>query len=301
VRGFQIGIVVAPLLCSLTACGVVGVQADGPPAPTTTVTVTAAPTADADNAREGYADEFVDPSDATPSQGAIAPTPTGQAPANVDVDWDSGKGTPENPALDPSPTGWYEAAFGGPPDSQGRVLYVTFDDGPAPATPQVLSLLAQYDAAATFFVVGSSAAAQPDMVARVQQAGHAVGNHTYSHSDLTTLSPGEVASELTSTSAVAPQIGNCMRPPYGAIDAASGEVAEQLGLQPIMWTGQAFDWRPPPVPEIVSEIKAVSKPGAVILLHDGSSNRDNTVAALAELLPYWQQEGYQLKAIPACF
>ena len=284
------------LLFALTACGVVGAQADGASVPSSTGTVTASRSPGA----EDTDDKSNGIGDATPSKSSSAAEPTGQTLTDVDVDWDSGKGTPENTALDPSQIGWYEAAFGGPPDSQGRVLYVTFDDGPAPATPQVLSLLAQYDATATFFVVGSSAAAQPEMVAAIQQAGHAVGNHTYSHKDLTTLSADKVASELTSTSEVAPQIGNCMRPPYGSIDAAAGNVAEQLGLQPIMWTGQAFDWRPPPVSKIVSDIKSVTTPGAVILLHDGSSGRANTVAALAELLPYWAQEGYQLKAIPVC-
>jgi peptidoglycan/xylan/chitin deacetylase (PgdA/CDA1 family) len=202
--------------------------------------------------------------------------------------------------MDPSPLGWYEAAFGGPPDAQGRTLYVTFDDGPAAATPEVLSSLERYGAKATFFVIGQQAANNPNTLAQIVAAGHALGNHTWSHPDLATMSREQVASELALTLEAAPNAGGCMRPPFGSIEATSGTVSEEMGLQPIMWTGQAFDWRPPPVEKIVADIKAVTKPGAVILLHDGGGDRTNTVAALQQLLPFWVSEGYSLKPIPAC-
>lgn len=240
-------------------------------------------------------------SSVVPTPSDVAPTAASSAATIRDaVDWDSGKGTPEKPEIDPSPVGWYEAAFGGTADQQGRTLYVTFDDGPGAATSQVLALLEQFDAKATFFVIGREAAANPDSVAAVLAAGHAVGNHTWSHSDLASLSRDEVVAELTSTSQSAAGIGSCMRPPYGSIDANSGAASEDLGLQPIMWTGQAFDWRPPSVPTIVADIKAVTKPGAVILLHDGGGDRSNTVEALRQLLPYWSAEGYSLEPIAAC-
>lgn len=281
-----------------------GPSASGPP---TSDSATAAPDysyAAPTEASNGSAPTADRPADSSPSQPTAEPaapqpslTPNAQ---RVSVDWDSGKGTPENPALDPSPQGWYEAAFGGPASAQGRVLYVTFDDGPGDATAEVLDILDQYQAKATFFVVGSAAAGAPATLDDIKARGHALGAHTWSHPDLTRLSPDGVREELESTLAVAPQIGGCMRPTYGAIDAQSGAVAEEMGLQPIMWTGQAFDWRPPPVSKIVADIKSVTSPGAVILLHDGGGDRSNTVAALRELMPFWQSQGYQLEAIPVC-
>ena len=245
-------------------------------------------------------DENMPPASSTAFPAEVESSPSSQTVESVDVDWDSGKGTPEIPALDPSPTGWYEAAFGGPPSTQGRVLYVTFDDGPGAATDDVLDILSQYNAKATFFVVGSEAAQSPATLDAIKSGGHALGAHSYSHPDLTTLSREGVREQLQSTIEVAPQIGGCMRPTYGAIDAQTGSVAEEMSLQPIMWTGQAFDWRPPPVAKIVSDIKLATTPGAVILLHDGGGDRSNTVAALRELMPFWRSQGYQLAAIPAC-
>lgn len=217
-----------------------------------------------------------------------------------DVDWSSGKGTPEQPAPDPSPTGWYEAAFGGTSSSQGRVLYLTLDDGPDTATLPILELLRQYEAKATFFVIGTQAASRPDVVEAIRQDGHALGNHTWSHPDLVGLSPEEVGRQLAETAQIA-DTGPCMRPPYGSIDMTSGNLAEDMQLQPIMWTAQAFDWKSTATSDqIVADLKTRTTPGAVVLVHDGGGDRSKTVMALEQLLPYWNAEGYELKAIPAC-
>lgn len=237
---------------------------------------------------------------ASPSPSS-SPSPSTAAPRqSVPVDWDSGRGTPEQPEPDPSPVGWYEAAFDGSASDQGRVLYLSFDDGPGASTPEVLDLLRQYDAKATFFVIGSAAAAQPTVVEAIRADGHALGNHTWNHPDLVGLSESAVAGELRDTDTVA-GTGPCMRPPYGSIDRRAGGVSESLGLQPIMWTAQAFDWKSTATPEqITQDLKDRTQPGAVVLLHDGGGPRANTVAALAQLLPFWTSQGYELKAVPAC-
>lgn len=245
---------------------------------------------------------------ATADSETLANSPTSESPSpsatpareNVPIDWDTGRGTPEQPEPDPSPVGWYEAAFGGSASDQGRVLYLSFDDGPGTSTPEVLDLLRQYNAKATFFVIGSAAASQPTMVEAIRADGHALGNHTWNHPDLVGLSESAVAGELQDTGAVA-GTGPCMRPPYGSIDRRAGGVSESLGLQPIMWTAQAFDWKSTATPEqITQDLKERTQPGAVVLLHDGGGSRANTVAALAQLLPFWTSQGYELKAVPAC-
>jgi peptidoglycan/xylan/chitin deacetylase (PgdA/CDA1 family) len=220
---------------------------------------------------------------------------------NVEVDWDSGSGSAANPAPDPSPTGWYEAAFGTSPTGQGKVIYLTFDDGPAAQTADVLKLLRANDARVTFFVLGQQAAANPGMVKRIHDEGHAIGNHSWDHTDLKTLTRAEIVSQLERTQrAAAPYIGACMRPPYGAVNSKVGTTSESLGLQPIMWTAQAWDWRPPPTSKIVADMKSGTTDGAVLLLHDGGGDRTNTVDALKELLPWWKRDGYRLAAIPTC-
>ena len=180
------------------------------------------------------------------------------------------------------------------------MLYLTFDDGPANSTREVLAKLAAFNAKATFFVIGSQALEYPDTIAEITSAGHGLGNHTWNHKDLTVLATDDVASQLTRTAEVA-NTGACMRPPYGAIDAKSGAVSEQLNLQPIMWTAQAYDWKSTATPaQIARDLKAQTAPGSVLLLHDGGGQRTATLQALDELLPYWAQQGYELRAIEAC-
>lgn len=278
--------------CAATSAAPASTKVDSPaaagaaatePAAAVTVTVTSSPSAASS----------ADPqSSATPHRTL--------RPSGVAVDWNSGKGTPDNPAPDPSPSGWYEAAFGSRPAEQGKVLYLTLDDGPGISTQDALDVLAANNAKATFFVVGSQAAAYPNLIAEIKAQGHAIGTHTWDHADLTTLGSSAVQEELESTAQAAGS-GPCMRPPYGSIDAASGAVAEELHLQPILWTAQAYDWKQSATSaQIVSDIEARTAPGAVVLLHDGGGDRSRTVAALKELLPYWKAQGYQLKPVPAC-
>ena len=107
-----------------------------------------------------------------------------------------------------------------------KVVYLTFDDGPTAAyTPQVLQILARYEAKGTFFVIGQQAAARPDLVRRIRASGHAVGNHTWDHPNLTTLPTAQVATQLTRTNAALGRRVRCVRPPYGAVNANVGGAA----------------------------------------------------------------------------
>lgn len=240
------------------------------------------------------------PADATPATTA-SPGPSGQAPnLAVPVDWGDGRNPPGMKQGVPNPPGWYAHAFGG--STTEKVLYLTFDDGPArPYTPQLLDLLARHQSRATFFVVGGEVELLPDLVRQAADAGNAVGDHTQSHADLVSLPREKVRAELTAVQReVGGALGPCMRPPYGLIDTTVADVSAQLGLVPILWTGHAADWEAPPAAQIVSRIKAATAPGAVILLHDGGGDRATTVAAVRELLPWWRDQGYTLQTVPAC-
>jgi peptidoglycan-N-acetylglucosamine deacetylase len=123
---------------------------------------------------------------------------------------------------------------------------LTFDDGPhEKQTDRVVRTLSDHKINATFFVVGQNAAAFPEIVARVAAGGHRIGNHSYSHPDLTKLSAEEIESEIMKTEKlIAPYLGKekLLRPPYGAHNSLVDKVAKDLGYQLCFWNVDTLDW-----------------------------------------------------------
>ena len=214
-------------------------------------------------------------------------------------DWGSAKTTPGRAVGIPSPPGWYEAAFG--PRTTDKVIYLTYDDGPHPATTdRILNLLAKSNAKATFFVNGRHVDQHPTYLKKVTAQGHALGNHTQDHENLAAKNKRIIRQQLTDVvDSVGPTLGDCMRPPGGMINQRAGRTITEMGIVPIMWTGHAQDWAPPPVSRMVQMLKEATEPGAVILLHD-SANMEPTVATSAIMIPWWTKQGYRLETIPAC-
>ena len=168
------------------------------------------------------------------------------------------------------------------PDDEGNVAYLTFDDGPhAEYTPQVLDVLARYDARATFFVVGRLARAYPDLIERIAAEGHTLANHTWNHEDLATLDQAAFDETVGRTQAILGDLATpCLRPPYGSVGAFTREWAAAHGLSVMMWHGSPEDWRRPPATEIADYLVEWAGTGRVILLHDGGGDRSNTVQGL---------------------
>ncbi len=195
-----------------------------------------------------------------------------------------------------------------PPSSTSgdeRVVYLTYDDGPNPSyTPQLLDLLAAYDAQATFFTLGSEVARHPGIAARIAREGHAIGNHTWSHPRLTTVTGEVLNQQVLDTQAVIQRAAGvtpaCLRPPYGDRDATVNARVTELGLRMSLWSVDPEDWMRPGTATIVDRVLARVRPGAVILLHDGLRNRGQTVAATERLLATLTEQGYQLRALPGC-
>lgn len=177
---------------------------------------------------------------------------------------------------------------------------LSYDDGPdARTTPQLLAILKEKNAQATFFMTGSNSATNPVTARQVADAGHSIGNHTFSHPYLTKLSPAAVRSEIDRTDAAlraatgsAPAL---MRPPYGAADAA---VQMAVGKPLILWAVDSLDWQSKNpavfVPKILKEIT----PGAVVLMHDVDPT---TIAGQQELITNLQTQGYHLVTVPQIF
>ena len=186
------------------------------------------------------------------------------------------------------------------PDDDGDVVYLTFDDGPNPEyTPQMLDVLARYDARATFFVVGRLAQAYPDIIQRIAAEGHTIANHTWRHEDLAGLSREAFDETISRTQAVLGDLAApCLRPPYGSMDAYTREWAASHGLTLLTWDASPADWLRPPAEEIADYIVKWARPGIVMLLHDGGGDRSRTVQGVDMALERLADRG--LRYEPVC-
>lgn len=183
---------------------------------------------------------------------------------------------------------------------KSKTLYLTFDDGPDDrATPEILSILKQYDARATFFVIGGAAQRSPHLIDDIKDAGHAVGNHTWAHHDLTasTVKQRETAIRKTDKA-----VGGttCLRPPYGATNEKVANQAQDLGKTIEMWDVDTLDWTLPGKASIKASIINGAHDGNVILMHDGGGDRAQTVGAVRDAVAKLTQDGWTLEALPNC-
>jgi peptidoglycan-N-acetylglucosamine deacetylase len=206
-----------------------------------------------------------------------------------------------------APTGqWYGRTF----TSLARgtkQLALTYDDGPNdPHTMRLLEVLAMYNVAATFFLIGRYVQQRPDIVREIVKAGHIIGNHTFTHPLLTFKTAAEVRKELSDCrSAIQDAIGensNLFRPPFGGRRPAVLRTARELGLEAIMWNVTGYDWTAPPAAVIEKKISSQIHGGDVILLHDGGhkqmgADRSQTVMATDHLITRYKSEGYDFLTI----
>lgn len=174
-----------------------------------------------------------------------------------------------------------------------KAVALTFDDGPDTATEKILRILAEKKVLATFFVIGANAAAQPQIIEKMRQAGHEIENHTWSHSDLTRLTADRIREELSRTSRL---VGGCsfLRPPYGTYNETVTSVARELGLRLALWDVDTRDWESKNADAILAQLKRQVKPGAIILLHDGGADRSATVEAVPRIIDWLLQNGYAI-------
>jgi len=185
-------------------------------------------------------------------------------------------------------------------DDADKAIALTIDDGPSPVyTPQMLDLLAEYRVAATFSMIGIHVAAYPDLARAVAEAGHRIANHTWTHADLARLPARSVHAQLSRASdAIHAATGArpaLFRAPYGAWTPAVIRQCEQMRMLPVDWSVDPRDWARPGVRHIVRDIMDKTRPGSIILEHDGGGNRSQTVAALRIVVPRLLAEGYQFQ------
>lgn len=201
-------------------------------------------------------------------------------------------------------------AAGGVRRTVERGVALTFDDGPDPVhTGRILDVLGAHDAVATFFLVGSHAAAHPELVERMVAEGHAIGSHTTSHPDLWTLRSVELHREIRNghrtVEALAGRRTSLFRPPKGHIDLRVAAAARRCGLHLWLWSVDPADWAPGAATD---DIVAAVRPGSgdVVLLHDriclpldpSTLDRTPTVTALAGIIEDVRSRGLPLVTLP---
>ncbi|MET8081082.1 polysaccharide deacetylase family protein [Streptomyces sp. NPDC005303] len=179
---------------------------------------------------------------------------------------------------------------------QVKCVALTFDDGPsATYTATLLTHLAQYDARATFFTVGQNVVAHPALVRAEVRAGNEVGNHSYSHPDLTKLTAEEVAYQLNRTSAAIKaatgQAPTLFRPPYGAVNST---VRQATRLSAVLWTLDTEDWKYPDAARVAQSVISKVKRNDVVLLHD---IHPTSVAAVPQILRTLSAQGYHFVTV----
>lgn len=205
----------------------------------------------------------------------------------------------------PSPTAVtprvVQAAPSWTPAPGDKKIYLTFDDGPWYDTEEVLDILKANNVPATFFVIGKMIRTRESIVERTWADGHVIANHSWDHIDLATVSDSEVRYQLEMTQEhIGPKAANCMRPPYGSLDAASRRISQQLGLTPVLWNRDTGDWGAGASISSIYLTLMSAKPGDVVLLHDGGGDRQSTVDALAKALPQLVAKGYTFGIPSVC-
>lgn len=216
--------------------------------------------------------------------------------------------TAEKP--DPLPTSAEQAAAVARFARGGRPIYcggrghdwvaLTFDDGPGPYTNHVLAMLNKYDVPATFFDVGRNVAQWPRRVARERNRHAAIGNHSWTHPVLPSLSAAEQRDQLRGTSRAISKITGSrvglFRPPYMEHDGTTDRISRRLGMATILWNVDSRDSLGANSKVIARRVKRGLHPGAIILMHE---NHGQTVRALRyTILPELRRQGMQPVTIP---
>ncbi|MEQ1620473.1 MAG: polysaccharide deacetylase family protein [Methylococcales bacterium] len=181
-----------------------------------------------------------------------------------------------------------------------KEIALSFDDGPnRHFTPRVLSVLASFNAPATFFVIGKNIEGNETVLKQIDEEGHSIGNHSYTHSFVVDLKGlNGFKDELNrTTESVFNIIGKRMklfRPPYGVTTPSLVKAAKQLDYYLIGWNIRSLDTTADTVQTITKRVQTQIKPGAIILFHDTS---DKTVEVLKQTLNYAKEQGYKIVSV----
>lgn len=182
-----------------------------------------------------------------------------------------------------------------------RVVALTFDDGPGPATARVLARLRQAGQRATFFVVGRQIASFAGDLRQAVRDGDAVGNHTWDHVDVSAGDAAAAGELLWTTRAIRRVTGRppcVMRAPYGKTGPGLVAAARAQGMVVTEWNVDPQDWRSPSAARTTRAVLSALRPGAIVILHDGGPRAQETLRALPRILRGLRRRGYRSVTVP---
>lgn len=194
---------------------------------------------------------------------------------------------------------YHVKAFCSNPLETEKKIALTFDDGPSVYTPEVLELLKKYNAKATFFCIGKNIETHPDILQKVIDEGHLVGNHSYSHSKFFDFyNAKKIADELQKTDALLEKFTSkkikFFRPPYGVTTPSIRRALKVTGHKTIGWNIRSLDGGLKNEELILNRIKKRVSPGGIVLLHDTAPH---SVLVLEQFLRFLQKNNYQVVSI----
>jgi len=173
-----------------------------------------------------------------------------------------------------------------------KVLYLTFDDGPNPATtPLLLDLLKAFEAKATFFCIGKNVNDHPELLQQLKDEGHRIGNHSYSHPNGLKTNTEEYIKDIIKAERSIKS--HLFRPPYGKMTPRQHKILGLLGYKTVFWSHISYDYDK----ELLASIRLektieATKPGAVMVFHDSEKAFPQLQKELPELLQKWKTMGY---------
>jgi len=181
-------------------------------------------------------------------------------------------------------------------------IALTFDDGPHPRiTPEILGYLAEEDIRATFFIIGVNAEQWPELVKKEIEAGHEIGNHTYSHNEKLRMSREAFSSDLIHADSILhDDFGYetvIFRPPQGICNKNVLYAASELDYSIVLWNIDTRDWEHNSTVNIVKTVMDNVKSGDIVLFHDYVSGESHTLDALRIIVPKLKAEGYEFVTV----
>ncbi len=194
------------------------------------------------------------------------------------------------------------------PSNEGKVIALTFDDGPWVQTPQFLNVLEHYHVHATFFEIGENIPTYGEGGAierRMLADGDMIGDHTWNHADVSgggTFARDEIVRAAAAIKSATHGFEPCLfRAPGGAVSSALFSVASSLGFKTIQWDIDPRDWSRPGTASIENTVLGNAHPGAIVLQHDGGGDRSETLAALPDEIKTLRRRGYRFVTITQLF
>lgn len=182
-------------------------------------------------------------------------------------------------------------------DNNEMKIALSFDDGPHPLyTPEILYILREHQIKATFFVIGKNASYYPEILSHLNEEGHEIGNHTFTHSLKKNINKKDMTEELQKSSEIIKKICGyevrLFRPPGGILNNSIRETANDLGYKIVLWNIDTRDWANVSVDSITKNVLQNTKSGSIILFHDYIYKNSPTAEALRTIIPTLKERGY---------